>query len=42
MHFAHLTNTLLKDEDGEDGADINVSLGSVATYAKCGEVLISI
>jgi len=36
MHFACMTNTLLKDEEGDACfADIKVSQGSVSTYARC-------
>jgi len=38
MHFAHLANTLLKDEEMTCFADTNVSLGCVATYARCGGI----
>ena len=39
MHFVRLASTLLKDE--ESARDIDISQGSVATYAVCGGILVT-
>jgi len=38
VHFVRLANALLKDSLVACFADINVSQGNVATYARCGGV----